>query len=52
MSKRLILGLALAMVLIGGSFFGAQADKAGTNCQGSYASAQTTPDPMGAPGAY
>jgi len=26
MSKKLVLGLALALVLVGGSFFGAQAD--------------------------
>ncbi len=52
MSKKIIVGLALAVVLFGGSIFSAQAadrfDAAG--CPSP--STRTTPQPMGSPGAY
>jgi len=78
MSKTLILGLALAAVLISGPFIGARADyvsvscwagfcpggqgnvydpnrdmdRPDATCQGAYRYGPTTPEPMGAPGAY
>jgi hypothetical protein len=57
MSKKLILGLALAVVLFSGSLFSAQAekrdlDRSEATCQGAYNFGPTAPSIMGAPGAY
>jgi|GEM_PF-3012119 hypothetical protein len=40
MSKKLILGLALASVLVGGSFIGAKADDIGRSCWAGFCPAQ------------
>jgi hypothetical protein len=44
MSKRLILGLALASVLIGGPFFKAYADNIGPSCWAGFCPAQPQRD--------
>ncbi|MGO9020009.1 MAG: hypothetical protein ACLQVJ_16860 [Syntrophobacteraceae bacterium] len=53
MSKKLILGLALAVVLVSGSLFSAQAakdnDRPNATCQGEYKFGPSTPNPLGAP---
>jgi hypothetical protein len=81
MNKKLVFGLALALVLFSGSYFYAQADcgcvpkistpsclscgardmdraqardmdRSEATCQGAYSYGPSTPEPMGAPGAY
>jgi len=60
MSKKLIFGLALALVMVSGFGFYARADRGQTSdmdrseatCQGAYNYGPSTPSPMGAPVAY
>ena len=52
MSKRLIAGVALVVLLVSGAFVSVQASPANGPCPSSGFMGRTTPEPMGAPGAY
>jgi hypothetical protein len=50
MSKKLIFGVALAVLLASGAFLNVQASQPDSNCADG--SSMKTPTQMGAPGAY